>query len=420
MRHRRTLAALAAACTALAGCAIGGSTASGGFTDYVTIALNTPQSKLPFVAKFTQQGAQLAMEQINKAGGIKVGGKTYGLKLESMDNELSPSKSLDNIKKAVADKVVAVIDDGYTTDATYKTAGDAGLPILVDYDSNAALIDTQGRPNVFRISPPNDAMAMHLADYVTKKGLKLAIAHDDSEYGVDGHDQLVKAFQAKGVTFAPDVTLPSNATDYQNQALQVQISKATGVLVWARAPVLAQFVKSLRQNQFSGQIFSGPTAEDPIVRTQNADHPEYITGLTYASWRITTEGGPEAWGAFRKKYEDRNFNDGGPDFHVGVKASDGKDVVQPPDWHVFPYDMVYLVKAALEQAGTVSTSGNKLIDALNTVKIKSANGDNRGWTKDNHEGIVDDDIYYATFADMKFKPVQDDPLSASLPPIDQE
>ena len=58
--------------------------------------------------------------------------------------------------------------------------------------------------------------------------------------------------------------------------------------------------------------------------------------------------------------------------------------------------------------------------ALDNVQIKSANGDNRGWKKDNHEGVVDDDIYFAVITDNKFKPVQDDPLSKSLPPIDQE
>jgi hypothetical protein len=81
--------------------------------------------------------------------------------------------------------------------------------------------------------------------------------------------------------------------------------------------------------------------------------------------------------------------------------------------------MVYLVKKALEKAGTVDPKQNKLIDALNNVQITSANGDNRGWKKDTHEGVVDDDIYFATFQDMEFKPVQDDPLSKSLPPIDQ-
>ncbi|HEV1998670.1 MAG TPA: ABC transporter substrate-binding protein [Candidatus Dormibacteraeota bacterium] len=264
------------------------------------------------------------------------------------------------------------------------------------------------------------AMAQHLATYLAPRGLKLALVHDDTDYGKDGAKQLTSAFGKASIQLAPNIELPSSGIGFSAEALEVKQSGATGVLVWGRAPTIAQFIKDFRQGGGTAALFSGPNAEDPVVRTQNADHPEYVEGLTYASFRITTEGGPTAWGAFRKKYEDHNFNNGGPDLKVGVKAKDKKDVVQPPDWQVFPYDMVYLVKAALEKSGTVDTSGDKLINALNGVQIKSGNGDNRGWTKDNHEGVVDDDIYFAVFSDMKFKPVQDDPLSKSLPPIDQE
>jgi hypothetical protein len=33
--------------------------------------------------------------------------------------------------------------------------------------------------------------------------------------------------------------------------------------------------------------------------------------------------------------------------------------------------------------------------------------------------VVDDDVYFAAFADMTFAPVRDDPLSSTLPVIPQ-
>ena len=419
MTLRRGLwgAGLAAASTlVVAGCGIGGSGPS--FDGNVTIVLNQP-GKLPYVANFTRQGAQLAADQVNAKGGVKVGGKAYKINLEQLDNQLSPATSLANVARAVSEKAVAIIDDGYTVDATSDKANSAGIPILVDYSGSTALIDTNKRPNVFRISPPNDALATKLVNYVATKNLKVAVVHDDSEYGKDGDTQLLAALTKQNQK-PLDIELPSNAGDYATQALQVKQSGATAVVVWARSPVLAAFVKALRSGGSTIGVFAGPTAEDPVVRTQLADHPDWVEGLTYASFRITTEGGPDAWDKFRKAYEDAKLNNGETDYHVGVKATDKKDVVQPPDWQLFPYDMVYLVKAALEKAGTVDPSGNKIVDALNTVQIKSGNGDNRGWSKDNHEGVVDDDIIFNAFTDMKFKPVQDDSLSKSLPPIDQE
>ncbi len=416
MSGRDWLASGVAAGLALSGC--GGSSEGAGPS--VTIVINVPVGALPYVARFTEQGAQLAADQVNAAGGVKVGGKSYAIKLEVLDNQSSPSASLDNIRKAAADRAVAVIDDGYTVDATYQAAAQAGLPMLVDYDGNATLIDADKRPNVFRIAPPDDAVAAKLTGYISAKGLRLALLHDDSEYGNDGATQFRTALQQKSLTVNPDLALPSTATSLSDKALAVKQAGATGVIIWARAPVLAQTIRALREGGVTAPIFAGPTAEDPVVRTQLADHPDWVAGLTYASFRITTEGGADAWDKFRKAYEDHKFNSGGPDYKVGVQASDHKDVVQPPDWQIFPYDMVYLVKSALETAGTVDTSGGKIIAALNTAQITSANGDNRGWKKDNHEGVVDDDIYFATFQDMVFKPVQDDPLSRSLVPIDQK
>ncbi len=37
----------------------------------------------------------------------------------------------------------------------------------------------------------------------------------------------------------------------------------------------------------------------------------------------------------------------------------------------------------------------------------------------NHEGVIDDDVYFARFRDMTFAPVEDDLLSASLPNVEQ-
>ena len=51
--------------------------------------------------------------------------------------------------------------------------------------------------------------------------------------------------------------------------------------------------------------------------------------------------------------------------------------------------------------------------------MRGANGDERGFNVHNHEGVVDDDVYFARFEDMTFRPVADDALSSTLPVIDQ-
>jgi hypothetical protein len=53
------------------------------------------------------------------------------------------------------------------------------------------------------------------------------------------------------------------------------------------------------------------------------------------------------------------------------------------------------------------------------VEVQGANGDERAFNERNHEGVVDDDVAFASIRDMIVVPVQDDPLSATLPTVRQ-
>ena len=103
---------------------------------------------------------------------------------------------------------------------------------------------------------------------------------------------------------------------------------------------------------------------------------------------------------------------------VGVKTSEGRPVTQPPDYAMYPFDFVRLVATALRAAR--SSDPDAVTSALDQVSIEGANGDHRGFNEKNHEGVVDDDVYFARFADMTYAPVKDDALSATLPTIPQE
>ena len=84
---------------------------------------------------------------------------------------------------------------------------------------------------------------------------------------------------------------------------------------------------------------------------------------------------------------------------------------------MYAYDFVNLLSAALLRAG--STDADKVTEALDEVTVEGANGDERAFNKHNHDGVVDDDVYFARFDDMTYAPVKDDPLSATLPPLPQ-
>jgi hypothetical protein len=77
-----------------------------------------------------------------------------------------------------------------------------------------------------------------------------------------------------------------------------------------------------------------------------------------------------------------------------------------------------VLAAAIERAGGTDDPA-KVLDAMNQVSVQGANGDRRGLNERNHDGVVDDDVYFARFEGMTYAPVKDDPLSATLTPIEQ-
>ncbi len=331
------------------------------------------------------------------------------MKVKRYDNALSPRKALANIRRAVADGAVAIVDDGTGVDASWQVANEAHVPIAITYDGGQGLVDLEQRPNVFRIAPTNRGIAFKLAEYTIPKGLKLGLLHDDTTYGEQGSDALAKAFGQNPKSVALTLTLPAGDTDLSPQVLRARRSGATGLLVWGQASTIAKVVIAARSAGWNVPVFAPPSAEDPVLRQQLADRPHWLDGLTFASGRMTAELGPDFFYAFQSKFEAAYGAQ-----RTGVRTRDGTEVVAPPDYAMYSYDFVNVLAQAVRAFGV-----KDLPHALEQVTARGANGDERGFNEHNHEGVVDDDVFVARFKDMTYAPVKDDPLSSTLPVIKQ-
>ena len=392
--------ALAAAC--------GGSGAESKGT--ITIVVDAPFSRSPYIGNTVANGARLAADQLN-AQGISAGGKVYRIRVVRLDNGLSPARAVADTRQALRRNAVGIMNDGTGVDATWRLANQKHLPICITYQGGTGLVDPKTRPNVFRIAPTDHGLAFRLAEYMVPKGLKIALLTDDSDYGQAGRASLDDAFKTVSKSVVARITLPSSATDLAPQVLQARRSGATALLVWALPPVLAKTVVAARSAGWHVPVYATPTAEDPVLRQQLADHPGWLDGLTFASGRMTAELGASPWGAFEAAYESAFGAT-----YVGVKSR-GRRVISPPDYAMYSYDCMNLIAAAVRRAN--GTDEKKVLAALNQVSTRGANGDERGFNEINHEGVVDDDVYFARFEDMFFRPVKDDPLSSTLPSINQ-
>ena len=376
------------------------------------IVIDVPLAKAGALAQQIVNGARLAIEQINAAGGVSVGKTSVKLSLATLDSDLSPETTASNVREAVRRGAVAVIDEGTGTNAAWQTANDAGIPFGIVYQGGQALVDPKSRPNVFRIAPTDRGAAFRLAEYLVPKHVHLAIIHDDSTYGTGGAAALERAFARDPSSVATTIRIPATATDVSAQVLQARKSGATSLLVWARPAILAQIIRTARSSGWNAPVYASTTGEDPLVREQLADHATWIEGMTFVMSRLTSERGPEPFAAFRAAYQKR----------FGVQTirvrSNGKDVEQVPDQAMYSYDLVNVLAKAMKVSAT-ARAGSALLAAMNHVDAPGANGDERSFNDVNHEGVVDDDIFFAVMHDMVWEPVKDDALSATLPKIAQ-
>jgi hypothetical protein len=146
------------------------------------------------------------------------------------------------------------------------------------------------------------------------------------------------------------------------------------------------------------------------LRQLLADRPRWLDGLTFATGRMTSEVGAGPFYEFESKFEAAYGAQ-----RIGVRTRAGAEVIAPADYAMYSYDFVNVLAQAIRQFGL----GIDLSDALERVSTGGANGDQRGFNQHSHEGVVDDDIFFARFRDMTFTPVKDDPLSSTLPSIRQ-
>jgi ABC-type branched-subunit amino acid transport system substrate-binding protein len=374
--------------------------------------VNAPFSTSPSVGRSIEQGVRLAVRQINAGGGVKTEGGTFRLSVRTLDNALSPQRALDNIRLAVRDRALAIVDEGTGIDASWRVANEAHVPICIVSQGGIGMVDARGRPNVFRIAPTDRGVAFRLAEYMIPKGLKTALLYDDTDYGRQGLTAFRDAFGRTPGAVAKEIGVPGSAADPSPQVLEARRSGATALLAWAHPATVAEVLRATRGSGWEVPVYAPPSGQNPLVRQELADHPEWIDGLTFASGRMTAERGPEPFLAFQRAYE-RAF---GPD-EVGVKTVSGKDVIQPPEFPMYAYDFVNVLAAAVRAAH--GTDPAAVLAALEQVDVRGANGDERGFNERNHEGVVDDDVAFDVFHDMTFTPVKDDPLSASLDVIPQ-
>jgi branched-chain amino acid transport system substrate-binding protein len=306
-----------------------------------------------------RDGAQVAVDDINAKGGVKVGDKTYRINMVIGDEEATPERALAATRRLIdVDGVVGIL--GYANSTNLL----ATMPLL--QDSKIPMIDTSGRADsiprliaekkmdyLYQLSPVNnDFVALH-GDIIKHYGKteRVAILAFNTDFAREYTVQAEKLWP----TMMPGATVQSyfvevNKMDLQPELLQIRRFRPGFLWALLTGPQSYQFVDQFHS---SGMIKNMLVLGDSIYgsdlfRSKNGSKLDYHMANAITQKKPITNLTIPFYDAFFKKV---GFN--------------------PPYYAVQTYDGMIMMLEGLARmprlAGAVPADRTALRDALNTL-----------------------------------------------------
>jgi branched-chain amino acid transport system substrate-binding protein len=324
--------------------------------------------------KALKNGAHLAAEEINAAGGV-LGKK---LVLVDADDEAKAERGAAVVKDFLEkERVVAVVGSANTAvaDAAAALANERRVPLIVAGATGSKVNE------LFAQAPQNYVFRMGASDAVQSQMMvteafaargktKAAILADTTPYGAQGRARIESLIEGRGLKPAYVGAFKVGDVDMTAQVTAAKAAGAEVLLIQAQGPEAAAVARALEKVGW----------KVPIIGTWNLSNPEYVGGAgpfgegaftpqTFIEAGASEPGQLKFVEAYRKRYATA---------HVDMAPAAAQ-----------AYDAVHLLALAMRQAGSVE--GPKLKGALEDLKAtyEGATGSyDAPWRPDDHEAVT--------------------------------
>lgn len=322
-----------------------------------------------------RDGVRLATEEINKSGGV-LGRK---LVLVERDDEAKNERGVqiaqELINKEKVAATVGFINTGVSL-ASQRFYQEAKIPVMNNVATGSLVthqFDDQPDNYIFRNAAHDSIQApMIVEEAITRRGFKkVAILADSTNYGQLGREDLEKALALKGIKPVAVEKFNIKDVDMTAQLLKAKEAGAEAILTYGIGPELAQIANGMTKlgwkvpmvgswtlsmaNYIDNAGPGGEGARMPQTFIQQATTPKRTAFINN----------------YLKTFKPKNDRIDSP-----VSAAQG-------------YDSVYLLAAAIKQAGT--TDGPKVKVALEDLKTPVdgvVTSYNKPFSKTDHEAIT--------------------------------
>jgi branched-chain amino acid transport system substrate-binding protein len=310
------------------------------------------------LGKDNENGARLAVEEINSAGGVTLGGKKYMLELMGEDDAGDPKTGKIVAQKLVDSKVVGVVghlNSGVSIPAN-EVYAQAGIVQISPSSTNPKYtIDGKKSPTglttAYRDVATDAQQGPAIANYA-KKALNIksiAVIDDATEYGKGLADQVERVSKEQGVNVVAREATTSTATDFKAILTKIKSKNPDAIMFGAMDDTVAKLALQMKQLGIKARLLGGDGActEKFIDLAKDA-----ANGLVCTEAGLPLEKMPK-----------------GAEFSSKYKARFGTDVqIYAP----FAYDAVYTIVNAMKMAD--SADPQKILAAMPKVSFEGVIG----------------------------------------------
>ncbi|SDP58569.1 amino acid/amide ABC transporter substrate-binding protein, HAAT family [Ralstonia sp. 25mfcol4.1] len=234
--------------------------AAGGGETVVKIGHAAPLTGgIAHLGKDNENGARLAVEEVNKTG-LEIGGKKIKLELVGEDDAADPKTGTAVAQKLVDAKVVAVVghlNSGVSIPAS-KIYSDAGITQISPSSTNPDYTK-QGFKTTYRVVATDAQQGPALANYAAKSlhAKSVAIVDDATAYGKGLADEFEKTAKAAGVNVVAREATNDKATDFKAILTKIKGKKPDVIMYGGMDATGGPFAKQAKELGITSKIVGG-------------------------------------------------------------------------------------------------------------------------------------------------------------------
>lgn len=300
-----------------------------------------------------RDGAKLAAAEINKSGGVL--GRQIQLveRDDEAKNEVGAQVAQELINKEKVVATVGFINTGVAL-AAQRFYQEAEIPVFNNVATGTVITEQFKAPDydnnyVFRNSAYDTLQAGMMVDEALKQGFKkIAVLADSTNYGQLGREDIEKQLAAKKMKAVAVEKFNIKDVDMTAQLLKAKEADADVILAYGIGPELAQITNGMAKLGWKKPVIaSWPASMQSFIDIAGTNGNGVIMPQTF----IEDKSVPKR-AAFLEDYY----------------KTYGVTKIPTPVAGAQGYDSVYLIAAAIKQAG--STDGPKIREALENLNTK--------------------------------------------------